>query len=304
MPTLEITTKLGCSLACTFCPQGALAKNYPRGADRLLSFENFAGVLEKVPKHVRIDFSGMSEPWLNPDATRMVRHAYAAGRKVAIYTTLEGLKADDAKDLLERFADRIAPATPWVIHLPDDEKNMAGWKVSDSYLATLATFVHFKRRHPRSSLRFMTMSSSGRVAKEIQPVLRGRLKRFIGISRAENLRRNEFSSQALVKKIEHTSAVVCKSTPFFDHNCLLPNGDVVLCCMDYSLECVIGNLFSQSYEEIFRSKPIADVRLRAMTPCSDPSFICKRCDNASPIPIGSRDNEWRLAQPTYWARER
>jgi hypothetical protein len=31
---------------------------------------------------------------------------------------------------------------------------------------------------------------------------------------------------------------------------MLPNGDVSLCCMDYGLENILGNLFTQSYEEI------------------------------------------------------
>jgi len=34
------------------------------------------------------------------------------------------------------------------------------------------------------------------------------------------------------------------------HNVVLPNGDVSLCCMDYGLEHIIGNLLDQSYEEV------------------------------------------------------
>ena len=145
MPTLEITTKLGCSLACRFCPQDRLVKSYPRGESRELSFDEFRLVLAKLPAHVRVDFSGMAEPWLNLHATAMVVHAFELGRKVAIYTTLQGMPADDAAMLIERFSDRIGWETPWVIHLPDRHGNMTGWKPSPAYHATLARFVALRR---------------------------------------------------------------------------------------------------------------------------------------------------------------
>jgi radical SAM superfamily enzyme YgiQ (UPF0313 family) len=62
VPTLEITTKLGCSLACRFCPQDRLVKSYPTGAVRLMSLDEFRVVADKLPPRVRIDFSGMAEP--------------------------------------------------------------------------------------------------------------------------------------------------------------------------------------------------------------------------------------------------
>ena len=40
---------------------------------KYFSLDDYKTVLGKVPKHVRIDFSGMAEPWANPDATAMLR---------------------------------------------------------------------------------------------------------------------------------------------------------------------------------------------------------------------------------------
>ncbi|MGO9133688.1 MAG: SPASM domain-containing protein [Methylovirgula sp.] len=300
MASLEITTKLGCSLACTFCPQGALVKHYPKESGRLLARADLARVVEKLPAHVRIDFSGMSEPWLNPETTAMVIDAFERGRQVAIYTTLQGMPAEDADYLLTRFGDQITPASPWLIHLPDADGNMPGWKMSDAYVATLQRFVHFKADHPRSVLKFMTMSGDGRIAPELDAILPKRLRPFKSISRAENLRRSDFSNGEIAEKVAHETAVLCRSTPFFDHNCLLPNGDVVLCCMDYSMESVIGNLFESRYEDLFTSPAMNEVRRRAMTPGADPDFICKRCDNAAALALTS-SRGWKLEQAAYWA---
>ena len=34
------------------------------------------------------------------------------------------------------------------------------------------------------------------------------------------------------------------------HNVVLPNGDVSLCCMDYGLKHILGNLYTQEYNDI------------------------------------------------------
>jgi hypothetical protein len=301
MATMEFTTKVGCSLACKFCPQDKIVKNYRRDTDRMLSFEKFKLVVDKIPPNVRLDFSGMTEPWLNPAATQMVVHAFEQGRSVAIYTTLQGLSPDDARYLIDCFADRIAPGAPWVIHLPDNENNMIGWKPTKAYLDTLAVFAKLKRDHNPRALSFMTMSATGVVSKELLSVFDSRLAKFIGWSRAENLTRSDFSPGQLVREVVHARPVMCASTPFFDHNAMMPNGDVSLCCMDYSLSNVIGNLFEQSYDDLFCSEKMNEIRLRAMKPGVDSDFICKNCNNAVCLDQDAASLHWNLEKSVLWS---
>ncbi len=299
MPTLEITTQLGCALACRFCPQDRLVKSYPRSDPRRLSLADFTRVVAKLPQHIRIDFSGMSEPWLNPDATDMVTHAFEQMRDVAIYTTLQGLSPDAAASLIDRFGARISSETPWVIHLPDAEGNMTGWKCSPAYRATLDRFIAFQRDRMPAGLSFMTMSADGAVAQPIRDLLPEPLAPFQGISRVENLDRADFAPAALLRPIRHNGAVLCRSTPFFDHNAMLPNGDVLLCCMDYGRAHVLGNLLRQSWEEIHASAAMGSVRVQAMTPTDTDDLICRRCHNAACLSKGS-DTHWHLSGSTMW----
>lgn len=44
----------------------------------------------------------------------------------------------------------------------------------------------------------------------------------------------------------------CSVAPKFDHNVVLPNGELYLCCMDYSLTEPMGNLFDTNYVDIER----------------------------------------------------
>ena len=74
LPTLEFTTSIppkGCVIDCAFCPQRTLLNVYK--ADKTMTFENFKKVIDKLPKEVRVTFSGFTEPWLNK---RMYRYAY------------------------------------------------------------------------------------------------------------------------------------------------------------------------------------------------------------------------------------
>jgi Iron-sulfur cluster-binding domain len=299
MPTLEITTKLGCALACSFCPQDRLVKSYPRDATRMLPLANFRQVVAKLPAHVRIDFSGMSEPWLNPDATAMVVHAFEQGRQVAIYTTLQGMPPGDAALLIGRFADRIGPETPWVIHLPDEDGAMAGWRLSEDYLSTLGQFVALRRDKLPPGLMFMTMSRSGRVAPALQSLFPEGLGGFTGISRVENLDREDFSPGRLLASVHHRGAVLCGSTPYFDHNTMLPNGDVVLCCMDYARRHVLGNLLQQDYAALFQGNAMSAIRTRAMTPDDPDTLICRQCHNAVCL-SQQGETHWQLQTGALW----
>ena len=52
-------------------------------------------------------------------------------------------------------------------------------------------------------------------------------------------------------RVEHTDGPrTCGCVEHLYHNVLLPNGDVSLCCMDYGLDNILGNLDSQTWEEI------------------------------------------------------
>ena len=100
MPSLEFTLMVGCPLKCTFCPQDRLRGIYGKNT-KYLSLQDFKTILGKVPKHVRVDFSGMAEPWANPDATAMLRHTLHAGYSVAIYTTLYDMPPEEREAVVE-----------------------------------------------------------------------------------------------------------------------------------------------------------------------------------------------------------
>jgi hypothetical protein len=59
------------------------------------------------------------------------------------------------------------------------------------------------------------------------------------------------------------------------YNILLPNGDVILCCMDYGLKNVLGNLLSMDYHDLFTGEAFRKVSAGF----KDPSLktLCRSC---------------------------
>ena len=285
MPTLEFTLMVGCPLKCTFCPQDALMTAYGRKAlatDKYMSFDTFKAIVDKVPAHVRIDFSGMAEPWANPAATEMLRYALGAGRLVAVYTTLYGVEAD-GPEVVRLLADHRGQVDVLCLHLPDAAGNMRGWRWSAEYEANVRRF--FGLRGLVRRFEAMTMSGSGEVHPDLAALGIG-LGAWMGHTRAGNVEAP--AGQAIEAPPRHETAVVCGFTPFYDQNVVLPNGDVVLCCMDYSARHRLGNLIEQDYYDIFAGAELGRLRAENMKLGAGSGTLCKTCNRAAPLRSGGQ----------------
>ena len=257
MSWMEITTVIGCKNACAYCPQEIFLKAYKeRSAVLRMGFDVFKVCVDKIPPDVEVVFSGFSEPWLNPECTKMVLYAHKKGHKVSAYTTLAGMGEGDV-DLLEEV-----PFRHFDVHLPSAE-GYEKTKVNDDYLRVLrkinhsgikkAYFIHFGSIHP-----------------EIKPLLKAKdIRRHYTHTRAGNL---EFRSM-LPPKRKH-GHIGC--TRNLSYNVLLPNGDVVLCCMDYGMQHVLGNLLSCEYNSLFSSEEFLKVKKGLRDESLD--ILCRYCD--------------------------
>lgn len=120
MPSLEITTVVGCSNGCLCCPQIKLLHAYKHNKS-VLSYSDFEKIIKKVPRDVRIDFSGMAEPFLNRRAADMMLLAHACGYNLMLYTTLVGATQEDYDKI------RLIPFEYIVIHSTDQYFEYDGW---------------------------------------------------------------------------------------------------------------------------------------------------------------------------------
>jgi sulfatase maturation enzyme AslB (radical SAM superfamily) len=296
MPCLEITTVVGCPLRCNYCPQDKLRATYGNNEKRL-SVENFKTILQKVPGYVRIDFSGMSEPFaVGASAVEMIGHTLERGYHIALYTTLVGLHIPAAADVIALLRARPEQVEVVCLHLPDKNGNMRGFHYNAIYETVLDKFIKFGQSGVLSRFEMMTMDRGG----EVDPRLKNlaRLTEWMGLSRAGTLKVSDLGEQQVEETPHHTTPVSCSYTPFYDHNVVLPNGDVVLCCMDYSLKHKIGNLLTDEYHALFASPVMAKLRADNLRFGEDGPTICKKCSRAKvyDLDLGQRQF-WKLAEP-------
>jgi hypothetical protein len=263
---------------CTFCPQDNLRTSYGEGTKYMQPMDLMT-MLAKLPKNTRIDFSGMSEPWANPECTQMLEMVLYLGFNVAIYTTLYGMTDPErVRKALETHPNQVEVI---MLHLPDNNGNMKGWKNSEEWQRAAAIISH---TNVPCGVGAMTMDRNGIVHPDLQSMV-GRLSGWVGHTRADSLNLEQIGGQVISMTPHNIFSLTCASTPFYDRNVLLPDGSVVLCCMDYDLKHVIGNLLTQTYDEVMQGKPLLDLIAINETPEYSKCSICKACENVREINI-------------------
>jgi tetratricopeptide (TPR) repeat protein len=278
-PTLEITTvipKKGCVVDCVFCPQEILKKSY-NDEMRYMKMDDFKKAIDKVPTEVRIIFSGFIEPFMSKLCTDMILYAYEKGHPIAIFTTAVGMTLDDV-ERIKHIPFDDGPNGGFTLHLPDAE-HLAKHPVTKSYIKVLEAIK-------KANLKSFYLMSMGKVDKKILDLNLWN-KEDIHIpqmwSRAGNLR-GEASMKPELRRVAGRVSdatkyneenykdveLTCGCIEDLYHNILLPNGDVSLCCMDYGLDHITGNLYEQSFEDAI--------------PENNQCFaLCRSCENAVPV---------------------
>ncbi len=265
--TMEITTVIGCGIACRYCPQSRLVRSYrSRSGVLKMTFDLFRACVDKIPSRVRIDFSGMAEPWLNGQCTAMLLHAAERGHEIAVYTTLRGMTHEDFDALKDLAYDYF------VIHIPDADGN-SGIPVDDGYLGLLDRIVH----HPLNVAGERQFSCHGTVHPAVRSVVNGTFPVFSTmIDRAGNLRRGDLQPSF------HRGRIKCgRTAQELNHNVLLPDGTVLLCCMDYNMDHILGNLLLQEYDRLFRADGYRGVQRALDDETAD--SLCRKCSAAAAI---------------------
>lgn len=230
-----------------------------------MTFETFASCLDKVPVNETVVFSGMAEPWLNPDCTRMLEYAREKGHPVDVFTTLVGMSERDYAAL------KNAPQT-LCLHVPDAEGN-AKFPTDDAFRKLLDRALDDTLS---GVLRVTSFSCHG----PVHPAIREKVARtgLTVIDEMHDRAGNLDDAEARHKPRALKGSVICTRCNgiSLNNNLLLPDGTVVLCCMDFGLRHPLGNLLRDSYEVILDG--LEKQRCREMLASErNGEIICRRC---------------------------
>lgn len=276
IPRLEVTTKMGCKINCRYCPQNVVLRKYyasDKQRAEFMSLENFETCLTKLPLDCVISFGGMSEAFLNPDCIKMIKMACESGRRVEVLTTLVGTTMQDVNDLLK------LPISFVILHVAD-KYQYANIPVTDEYLNKLELIINAKK--PDGTPFVNLCNAQGQPDEKVLKILGEGYEVLTSLQdRAGNL-----NDEMLISRKTPKGEVSCtRCGQQLNNNMLLPDGTVLLCCMDYGMKHVLGNLLQNTYEEILCGTCMQYVK-QGMKGDTEIDILCRQCSFANLVEAG------------------
>jgi organic radical activating enzyme len=275
---IEFTLTLGCKNNCYYCPQKKLQSSYylQRKPDpaATMSMALYKKIINELPNDMDVCFCGMSEPFLHPECTEMILYAANKNHKIFLCTTMVGLSKKNIKILINKvFSKHLSNSI--IIHLPSKRK-LEDITVDQEYIEKLQMIAKAK-----ISVEFHHHD------KGIHPMVWKKLHeleiipKYVPVkSRANNLAIKEAPEQK--RKL---GKLVCRRHNLHGHG-VLPDGRVVVCCMDYGMKHVLGDLSHSSYHSIHEGKVNRFIDQSLLDDSAD--ILCRYCHGSESFGIYSK----------------
>lgn len=271
LPAIEITTQIGCSVNCKYCPQDVLLSRYfanNKDREKRLTLENYKKCLQNLPEDTIITFSGFCEPFLNPECSDMICYTVKHGNRISLHTTLVGMTMKDFEKIKNLPFENI------ILHTPDKYK-YANIPITDTYLKVLDSMLDARNQKGEPLIKIANCQSEP--DEKILQIINHRVSfssaKLVDI--AGNIKKEE-----IYENNNHEGAIECVKSPEFHRNVLLPDGTLVLCCMDFGLKHELGNLLYNSYNEIVNGKVLRDIKDNMK---NGGNVLCRKCSDARHI---------------------
>lgn len=261
---LEFTLALGCSLQCKYCPQEKLQKAYRLHKVRKMSMDTFKRCLSQIELGGGVIISGMVEPFHNENCAEMIKYAFDNGYKVRLFTSLTGVTEKDL-DILEKISfDELT------IHILDQKFN-SKFRLTKEYLNI------FEQTMKRLGNQISAYSVHGEIHESVKDMLlKDKVITSSMFDRAGNLEYEELPKtkpKGRIRCMAGSATNIGIWTPE-----VLPDGTVTLCCMDYGMQHVLGNLVRQEWKEIAEGEEYQKI----LKGFEDDSInnLCRSCSGA------------------------
>ena len=168
-------------------------------------------------------------------------------------------------ELIKSIPWTTGPNGGFCLHVPDKER-IAEHPITDRLIKVFEKFKEYE--NDIQGFYVMSMGEPHDCVKELWPT--PHIPNFW--DRAGNLVGEATIKPTLQKLMNRVQSApkkgpsTCGCIEHLYHNVVLPNGEVSLCCMDYSLEKILGNILYEEYDGIMPS-PLTTFDM------------CSRCEN-------------------------
>ncbi len=279
---LSIQTTSFCNASCIFCPYTEIKDRFP---PRIMEEDLYRKIIDEAARHPNVERLILymnNEPLTDPHLVERINYAKEKVPWASVHILTNG------RSLTEELAEKLVRSKlDWIgISLHGIRKDTLEKTMGIDPELTIGRVLKFldKAKKHRNLKDFVMITFLGHrflTADEKEETFRfwndhgiERISYFARpISRAGNVK----SLPAAV----HEKISGCKSIWANEMMHIVETGEVVLCCMDWRREVILGDLNKQGIEEVWCSERYAEAReKRDGQRASEANFICKRCEES------------------------
>lgn len=265
---IDFTLQAGCPVRCDFCPQTLFLKEY-KSPEKKITLDNFKLALSNLKNSSvkTIQFAGFSEPLYHENFYDFAALSVEGGFEVLVISTLKGLD-------IERLKKIENLPVIWEVSIqPINMRNRKGLNDEEAW-DNIKSFMKLNFK-PQPIFRCLDLNLS--IKERNKLIEQGE---EFGI---KNIVFGEFNTRAGIigenRINKFGKKIICRYNVPPE---ILPNGDVLLCCMDFGIKHVIGNIFRESFEKILSSDPLKKI-INIMNLKKEEKILCHTCEAAIPV---------------------
>ncbi len=273
--SVQIQTSNKCNAACRFCPYEITSKNEDF---QLMDWNLYKKIIDECSEHdvKTIHPFLMSEPLLNPNLDKYINYAKEKNQKttINIFTNGSLLTKKNSEKLLNSKIDEVIfsfnGATKETYE--KEMKNLDFEKTKER----ITNFIKLAKEKKPSLQIAVHMLKLSIEQKEVEIIKNywNSLGVAVHLHKFENRGGNVSAEDAVsnqgVKKIP--------CSRLFNQIYILANGDVILCCVDWKKEVILGNLKENSIKEVWNNNKYKNYQQKHLEGKYSELKLCNVCN--------------------------
>jgi MoaA/NifB/PqqE/SkfB family radical SAM enzyme len=275
--TIQIQTRTGCNADCVWCPYGATFPTQPKGA---MEWGLFERIIEECARHRvrRLSPYLMNEPFLDPELPQRIRFMHENCPSAKIVVTTNGSRL--FRNVIEAILD-LGPALHALyisfqgIDKEGYESTMRGAMKFEQTFENVNRLLDEQRKrgaqHPKI---WITMVDTNVIdARKAVAYWRER-----GVPSKYTTLENRGGNIGDAQSMAHGGMdYYTTCTRLMKQAYILFNGDMVICCTDYSRQMVLGNMADSSVSAVWNGERAMAFRRAYLAHRFDELPLCKVC---------------------------
>ena len=278
-----------CNLECSFCNRAEVVKN-----PQHMKLEKWELVLEKLKGQPlrEAKLQGLGEPFMHPQYSELCKALKKAFPETFLVTATNGqYRITDNFHNALTYIDEMYISIDGYGDNYERDRAPAKWSKMLEFLKEISTI---DRKGCNIVVNYVVTPANVDDIQKVMDLAHANNIAQVWLNIAQNwsedgLAQNEFTPEQM-ETLRKYSANVKGRSPWTYSDCFWPirglyvdaAGDVKLCCLNTSAVAV-GNLFTQSIEEIHSSQRFLDIRQGCLD--DDPHEHCKTCSYYELAPI-------------------